>query len=119
MYIYIYSFSLTGGLPPPRPFGLGDRRPPNPPRGVWGAAAPQPGGSGAPQGAKNNIKYRPKALDVTKPYEFIGFGAMDVTKPYEFIGCGAKGQLRLLSIPIDRHLHQLAKAGFDFVTWAA
>ncbi len=27
--------------------------------------------------------------DVTKPYEFIGFGAMDVTKPYEFIGFGA------------------------------
>ncbi len=29
------------------------------------------------------------AMDVTKPYEFIGFGAMDVTKPYEFIGFGA------------------------------
>ena len=28
-------------------------------------------------------------MDVTKPYEFIGFGAMDVTKPYEFIWCGA------------------------------
>ncbi len=28
-------------------------------------------------------------MDVTKPYEFIGFGAMDVTKPYEFIGFGA------------------------------
>ncbi len=26
---------------------------------------------------------------VTKPYEFIGFGAMEVTKPYEFIGFGA------------------------------
>ena len=26
------------------------------------------------------------AMDVTKPYEFIGFGAMDVTKPYKFIG---------------------------------
>ncbi len=25
-------------------------------------------------------------MDVTKPYEFIGFGAMDVTKHYEFIG---------------------------------
>ena len=24
-------------------------------------------------------------MDVTKPYEFIGFVAMDVTKPYEFI----------------------------------
>ena len=29
------------------------------------------------------------AMDVTKPYEFIGFGAMDVTKPYEFISFGA------------------------------
>ncbi len=28
-------------------------------------------------------------MDVTKPNEFIGFGAMDVTKPYEFIGFGA------------------------------
>ena len=28
-------------------------------------------------------------MDVTKPYEFIGFGAMDVTKPYEFIWFGA------------------------------
>ncbi len=28
-------------------------------------------------------------MDVTTPYEFIGFGAMDVTKPYEFIGFGA------------------------------
>ncbi len=29
------------------------------------------------------------AMEVTKPYEFIGFGAMEVTKPYEFIGFGA------------------------------
>ena len=29
------------------------------------------------------------AMDVTKPYKFIGFGAMDVTKPYKFIGFGA------------------------------
>ncbi len=27
-------------------------------------------------------------MDVTKPYEFIGFGAMDATKPYKFIGFG-------------------------------
>ncbi len=27
-------------------------------------------------------------MDVTKPYEFIGFGAMDVTKPDEFTGFG-------------------------------
>ncbi len=26
--------------------------------------------------------------EVTKPYEFIGFGAMEVTKPYKFIGLG-------------------------------
>jgi hypothetical protein len=29
------------------------------------------------------------AMDVTKLYEFIWFGAMDVTKPYEFIRFGA------------------------------
>ncbi len=29
------------------------------------------------------------AMDVTKPCELVGFGAMDVTKPYEFIGFGA------------------------------
>ncbi len=28
-------------------------------------------------------------MDVTKPYEFIGFGAMEVTKPYKFLGFGA------------------------------
>ncbi len=28
-------------------------------------------------------------MAVTKPYEFIRFGAMAVTKPYEFIGFGA------------------------------
>jgi hypothetical protein len=33
------------------------------------------------------------AMDVTKPYEFMRFGAMDVTKPYEFIGFGAMGGL--------------------------
>ena len=31
-------------------------------------------------------------MDVTKPYEFTGFGAMDVTKPYEFIRFGATGR---------------------------
>ncbi len=30
-----------------------------------------------------------KAINVTKPYEFIGFGAIDVTKPYRSIGFGA------------------------------
>ncbi len=28
-------------------------------------------------------------MDVTKPYEFIRFGAMEATKPYEFIRFGA------------------------------
>ncbi len=28
-------------------------------------------------------------MEVTKPHEFIGFGAREVTKPYEFIGFGA------------------------------
>ena len=28
-------------------------------------------------------------MEVTKPYEFIGFGAMEVTKAYKFIGLGA------------------------------
>ncbi len=28
-------------------------------------------------------------MDVTRPYEIIGFGAMDVTNTYEFIGFGA------------------------------
>ncbi len=31
------------------------------------------------------------AMDFTKPYELIGFGAIDVTKPYELIGFGAMG----------------------------
>ncbi len=31
-----------------------------------------------------------EAMDVTKPYGFIGFGAMGATKPYEFIGFEAK-----------------------------
>ena len=34
-----------------------------------------------------------QALDVTKPYKFIGSGAMDVTKPYKFIGFGAMAPL--------------------------
>jgi hypothetical protein len=34
-------------------------------------------------------------MAVTKPYEFIGFGAMAVTKPYEFIGFG----------PVERIAH--------------
>jgi hypothetical protein len=29
-----------------------------------------------------------RALDVTKPYTFLGCGVMDVTKPYKFIGLG-------------------------------
>jgi hypothetical protein len=29
------------------------------------------------------------AMEVTKPCKFIWFGAMEVTKPYKFIGFGA------------------------------
>ena len=29
------------------------------------------------------------AINVTKPFKFIGFGAINVTKPYKFIGFGA------------------------------
>jgi hypothetical protein len=32
-------------------------------------------------------------MDVTKPYEFIGFGAMDVTKPYKITRFSAGGPL--------------------------
>ncbi len=47
MYLLYFVFvSLPGGLPPPRPHGLGGCRPANPLLGVWGAAAPQPRGSG-------------------------------------------------------------------------
>ncbi len=28
-------------------------------------------------------------MEVTKPFEFVGFGAMDVAKPYTFIRFGA------------------------------
>ena len=34
------------------------------------------------------------AMEVPKPYEFLGIGAMEVTKPYEFIGFGARGRGR-------------------------
>ncbi len=37
----MYCFSVSGGLPPSRPPGLGGCRPPKPPRGVWGAGAPK------------------------------------------------------------------------------
>ena len=29
------------------------------------------------------------AIDITKPYKFIGFGPIDITKPCKFIGSGA------------------------------
>ncbi len=41
------------------------------------------------------------SMDVTKPCEFIRFGAMDVTKPYEFIGFGAM-DVTLHRSPKDR-----------------
>ncbi len=76
IYIYIYIYicfliiyfrSLGGSRPPDPPGwgaarGLGGGSPPT--RGVWGA--------GAPQGAKNNIKYRPKA-SYAKPPLVTGF----------------------------------------------
>ncbi len=39
-------------------------------------------------------------MDVTKPNEFMGFGAMDVTKPYEFTGFAAAN--RFPRLPPDR-----------------
>ncbi len=40
-------------------------------------------------------------MDVTKPCEFIGFGVMDVTKPYKFIGFGAMGQTNTKNFPAE------------------
>ncbi len=40
--------------------------------------------------SRNGRKSTSVAMEVTKPYEFIGFGAMEVTKPYELIGFGAR-----------------------------
>ena len=45
--------------------------------------------SAARAGALGRIALPTPLPDVTKPYEFIGFGAIEVTKPYEFIGFGA------------------------------
>jgi hypothetical protein len=48
-------------------------------------------------------------MDVTKPYEFTGFGAVDVTKPYEFMwfvfGGGGycsrvRGGIALIQVPL-------------------
>ncbi len=49
-------------------------------------------GFGAMDVTKSYEFIRFGAMDVTKAYEFIGFGSMDVTKPYEFIGFGAPGR---------------------------
>ena len=46
-----------------------------------------PRGEGS--GAASKLAPTQRAVDVTKPYESIGFGAMDATKPYESIGFGA------------------------------
>ncbi len=44
------------------------------------------------------------AMDVTKPHKFIGFGTMAVTKPYKFIGFGACGHFQIdrarLAVPV-------------------
>jgi hypothetical protein len=42
------------------------------------------------------------AMDVTQPYEFVRFGAMDVTKPYEFIWFGATSNCSYMSCS---HIH--------------
>ncbi len=42
------------------------------------------------------------AADVTEPHESIGFGATEVTEPHEFIGFGARGaQLFVAKIDFD------------------
>jgi hypothetical protein len=48
-------------------------------------------GSKNPPGGGGEYKPTPEvevAMEVTKPYKFIGFVAMEVTKPYKFIGFG-------------------------------
>jgi hypothetical protein len=51
-------------------------------------------------------------MDVTKPYEFIRFGAMDVTKPYKFIRFGAGMASKLyIYIYINCVLFDLASQG--------
>ncbi len=52
------------------------------------------GGAQKPQ--IDDFRPTPK-LDITKPYEFIGFGAIDITKTYEFIGFGAMDVLKQMS----------------------
>ncbi len=41
------------------------------------------------------------AMDVTKSYEFIGFGAMEVTKPYEFMRFGFLKTLKRMASARD------------------
>ncbi len=56
------------------------------------AAAPpdKPVASPAPNATNSGQPYKVWAMDVTRPYEFIGFGARNrTTKLYEFIGFGA------------------------------
>ncbi len=38
---------------------------------------------------EHELAHKLSAIDITKPYKFIGFGAIDITKPYKFIGFGA------------------------------
>ncbi len=49
------------------------------------------------------------AMDVTKPYKFIGFGAMDVTEPYKFIGFGAMD----VAMDVTKPDRTLKTAGFS------
>ena len=61
--------------------------PAGPGDGRTGKRASQPPQSTSPWGSR--LLQLAAAMDVTKPYKFIGFGAMDATKPYKFIGSGA------------------------------
>jgi hypothetical protein len=47
-----------------------------------------PGSNAGPASARPEYGF-PAALDVTKPYKFMAFGALDATKPYKFIRFGA------------------------------
>ncbi len=63
------------------------------------------------------------AMYVTKTYEFMGFGAMYVTKPYEFIGFGAmygilpQKRSRKLRGCMHERARKLPEDMLDALTW--
>ncbi len=65
----------TGPVPIMSPVGLAARAPSSPPRVV----------------TKPYEFIGFGAMDAIKPYKCIGFGAMDATKPYKFIGFWGHG----------------------------